>query len=103
VKYDRKNAYTWHLGFVTPDNQYAAIEQSAVTGAAADKYTRAVSQQAKKTDKTQQVNGETWQRWAGSHYDALVRQDKGSTTVVTGTASYDELGKMAAALHSEKK
>ncbi|WP_329122233.1 DUF4245 domain-containing protein [Streptomyces sp. NBC_01465] len=101
VTYDGKNGEAWHLGFVDPNEQYVAIEQSAVTGAAADKYARSVSQQAKKTAATQQVNGETWQRWEGSHYDALVRRDKGSTTVVTGTAPYEQLAKMAAALRTK--
>ncbi|MBO0516702.1 DUF4245 domain-containing protein [Streptomyces beijiangensis] len=103
VTYDGKNGKAWHLGFVDPDNQYVAIEQSAVTAGAADKYVTSVSQQAKKTARTQQVNGEAWQRWEGSHYDALVRQDKatGSTTVVTGTASYEQLAKMAAALRTK--
>jgi hypothetical protein len=59
-----------------------------------------VSQDAKNTGGTQQVAGETWQQWKGDKYDALVRQDEGATTVVTGSASPERLAEMAAALKS---
>ncbi|MCX4548503.1 DUF4245 domain-containing protein [Streptomyces sp. NBC_01387] len=97
VSYERQNGNAWHLGFLDPEGQYVAVEQS--TGPAAE-FVTAVSKDASKTSGTQQVGGETWQRWKGAKYDALVRHDKGSTTVVTGTASYEQLAKMAAALKS---
>lgn len=79
----------------TPERQYVAIEQST---APALKYVSEVSQQATDTGRTQQVAGRAWQRWKGPKYDALVLAEKGSTTVVTGTASYARLAEMAAAL-----
>ncbi|MCP3820721.1 DUF4245 domain-containing protein [Streptomyces sp. A3M-1-3] len=99
VSYERSNGDAWHLGFLDPDGQYVAVEQST---APADKYIRKVSQNAAETEQTQQIGDETWQRWEGPKYDALVRKDQGATTVVTGTASYEQLAKMAAALETEK-
>ncbi|MEU2429609.1 DUF4245 domain-containing protein [Streptomyces sp. NPDC007861] len=97
VSYKRQSGNAWHLGFLDPDSQYVAIEQST---APAGKYVPKVTQQAARTDATEQVGGATWQRWEGPKYDALVRTDKGSTTVVTGTASFARLAEMAAALES---
>jgi hypothetical protein len=95
VSYERQNADAWHIGYLDPDGQYVAVEQSTMPS---EKYVTQVTQQASDTGKTQQVAGETWQRWAGPKYDALVRTDGDATTVVTGTASYARLTQMAAAL-----
>ncbi len=98
VTYERSNSNAWHLGFLDPDGQYVAVEQST---APTDKYIRKVSQNAVETGRTERIGGETWQRWEGPKYDALVRRDEGATTVVTGTASFEQLAKMAAALRTE--
>ncbi|MEU9620059.1 MULTISPECIES: DUF4245 domain-containing protein [unclassified Streptomyces] len=97
VSYDRKADNSWHLGFLDPEGKYVAVEQST---SPAKKYVTEVSQDARDTGRTQQVAGETWQHWKGEKYDALVRQDKGATTVVTGSASPERLAEMAAALKS---
>lgn len=96
VTFDRADAHAWHLGFLDPDDQYVAVEQS--TAKAADKYVREVTHQADRTDRTRQVAGETWQVWEGPKYDALVLTAGGATTVVTGTAPPARLAEMAAAL-----
>ncbi|MFJ2089601.1 DUF4245 domain-containing protein [Streptomyces sp. NPDC087901] len=95
VGYDRAAGDSWHLGFLDPDGKYVAVEQST---SPAKTYVAEVSQKAKDTGRTQQVAGETWQHWEGPKYDALVRQDKGATTVVTGSASTERLAEMAASL-----
>lgn len=95
VSYEREAGNSWHLGFLDPDGGYVAVEQST---SPAKKYISAVSQNAKNTGRTQQVAGEAWQHWEGPKYDALVREDKGATTVVTGSASPERLAEMAAAL-----
>ncbi|MEU1473421.1 DUF4245 domain-containing protein [Streptomyces sp. NPDC005761] len=95
VGYDREAGDSWHLGFLDPDGKYVAVEQST---SPAEKYVTEVSQRAKDTGRTQQVAGETWQHWEGPKYDALVRQEKGATTVVTGSASTERLAEMAASL-----
>lgn len=95
VSYVRKEASAWHLGFLNPEQQYVAVEQSAD---ATDKYVEKVTKKAKATGETQQVGDQVWERWDGEKYDALVRLEQGHVTVVTGTASFEQLGAMAAAL-----
>ncbi|MFC8920695.1 DUF4245 domain-containing protein [Streptomyces sp. NPDC057116] len=95
VAYDREDSDAWHLGFLTPDRQYVAVEQST---APPQKFITQVTHEARDTGRTQQVAGRAWQRWEGPKYDALVLRDKGVTTVVTGTATPEQLARMAAAL-----
>ncbi|MFD5429682.1 DUF4245 domain-containing protein [Streptomyces sp. NPDC127084] len=100
VSYKRQSDDQWHLGFLDPDGRYVAIEQST---APAGRYIPDVTQRAEKTERTQQVAGVAWERWEGPKYDALVRTDeKGSITVVTGSASFERLTEMAAALETGK-
>lgn len=99
VTFEREKAHAWHLGFLDPDNEYVAVEQSAA--GSPEKYVREVTRDAAKTDRTRQVDGETWQYWEGPKYDALVLSADGATTVVMGTAKQDRLAEMAAALTSE--
>jgi hypothetical protein len=89
----------WHLGFQTPDGQYVQVEQS--TQKPAD-FIDDASQGASATSKTEKIDGHTWTRYTGGRYDALVLNGtRGSTTVVAGTASFDELTKMVAALKTK--
>jgi hypothetical protein len=97
VSYNGTEGNAWHLGFLDPDDEYVAVEQSTVP---ARKYIPQVSQQATKTERTQHIAGAVWERWEGPKYDALVRYDEGGTTVVTGTASAQRLAEMAAALRT---
>ncbi|MFD3356298.1 DUF4245 domain-containing protein [Streptomyces fradiae] len=99
VSYSRKDENAWHLGFLTPEREYAAVEQS--TGAPVE-YVVKVTHDARDTGKTQQVAGRAWERWEGPKYDALVLREEGVTTVVTGTASFERLGEMAAALTAKR-
>lgn len=85
----------WHLGFQAPDGQYVAIEQSTQKPVV---FIADASQGAEETETTARIGGRTWQRYEGEKYDALVLREKGSTTVVTGTASFDRLTAMAEAL-----
>ncbi|KUJ66452.1 hypothetical protein ACZ90_36675 [Streptomyces albus subsp. albus] len=94
-----KNGAAWHLGFLDADRQYVAVEQSDASRAA---YVDSVTHRARKTQRTERIEGRTWTRYTGPKYDALVLEGKGVTTVVTGTASFDHLTKMAAALQTEK-
>ena len=115
----------WHLGFLAPSNEYAAVEQG---DGDERKFLSKVTQGASDTGKTVSVNGEDWLRYEGEKYDALVLKsdtarantkpsggtdtnpDSGDgandgevrdgpvTTVVTGTASFATLKELAAAL-----
>ncbi|MET7766446.1 DUF4245 domain-containing protein [Streptomyces sp. NPDC005393] len=89
----------WHLGFLDPGQQYVAIEQS---DGRAVPFIDDVTQQARETKEKRRIDGKEWIRYEGDKYDALVHREPGVTTVVTGTASYGQLTKMAAALTSEK-
>ncbi|MGW0827812.1 DUF4245 domain-containing protein [Streptomyces sp. NPDC002845] len=88
----------WHLGFHDPDGQYVAVEQSAQKPST---FIDDATQGAERTDATQEIAGETWQRYEGERYDALVLEGDGSTTVVTGSASFAQLTEMAKALKTE--
>ena len=44
------------------------------------------------------VAGREWKRYQGSHYRGLTVPTGTATTVVTGTASYQELAQLAQAL-----
>lgn len=92
-----KHGAAWHLGFVTPDQEYAAVEQSDGDAKA---FTSDVTHGARATSRTQHVAGETWTRYEGPKYDALVLTRPGVTTVVTGTASFRQLAVLAAALET---
>lgn len=101
VRYRAESEFgaAWHLGFVGPDQQYAAVEQSDADPV---RFIRHVTHDAEPTGRTQRVNGAKWERWEGPKYDALVRKEPGATTVVTGTASFGRLGALAAALPDGK-
>jgi hypothetical protein len=91
----------WHLGFVTPTDEYAALEESNEN---ADAFVARMTNQ-RLSDGAQQVAGQTWRR----HYrrdkkqHSLVRRLPGVTLVVTGTASYDELAVLAGSLRPQPK
>ncbi|PCG85342.1 hypothetical protein CIB93_14305 [Streptomyces sp. WZ.A104] len=98
VTYDRTAGKAWHLGFLDPDRRYVAVEQSITP---AREYVPEVTHKAKDTGATEAVAGRTWQVWEGPKYNALVLQEKGHTTVVTGSAPKESLIEMAAALKTE--
>lgn len=85
----------WHLGFMSPDDQYVAVEQSDAQPKA---FVDDVTYGAEKTGRTVTLEGDTWARYKGEEYDALVRTEPEVTTVVTGTAPLEQLKQMAAAL-----
>ncbi len=98
VRFQGDDFDSWHLGFHDPDGDYVAIEQSTQKPVT---FIEDASQGAEETDATQRIGERTWKRYEGTKYDALVLQEKGSTTVVTGTASFGQLTKMAEALKTE--
>ncbi|MBM4793777.1 DUF4245 domain-containing protein [Streptomyces sioyaensis] len=89
----------WHLGMLDPEQQYAAIEQS---DAAPRQFIKDVTLGATKVEGKQAVGSKKWDRYEGDKYRALVRQEPGVTTVVTGTAPYGRLADLAAALVAKK-
>lgn len=96
---DGRDGAAWHLGFITPDTQYVAVEQSDAPRPS--KFIEDVTRGARKTAETVRVGGREWTRYEGEKYDALVSELPGkdaSTVVVTGTASFWQLERMAAVL-----
>ncbi|MFF7411030.1 DUF4245 domain-containing protein [Streptomyces lydicus] len=89
----------WHLGMLDPEQQYASVEQS---DASAGKFIREVTLGAAKVEGKQAVGSKKWDRYKGDRYRALVREESGVTTVVTGTAPYGRLADLAAALVAKK-
>ncbi len=85
----------WHLGFHTSDGQYVQIEQSTQKPSA---FIEAATQGAEATKATQEIGGRTWTRYTGGRYDAFVSREKGATTVVAGTGSFEQLTRMVRAL-----
>lgn len=92
----------WHLGFVTPSDEYAALEQS---NEKASEYVPRMANSSKPTG-TQQVNGVTWTKYhrKDKKANSLARTlPNGVSIVVTGTASYQELAVLAASLKPQSK
>ena len=89
----------WHLGYVTPDNEYVQLEQSATES------TQFLKSQLVGTQKagSAKINGLTWTIYDGHSQDALVRTVNGVTTAVSGTASLDELKRVAKSLATQKQ
>ncbi|MFE0364205.1 DUF4245 domain-containing protein [Streptomyces griseoaurantiacus] len=95
VRFDGSSFDHWHLGFQDPKGQYVAIEQSTQKAA---RFIDEASRGSEPTKTTQEIDGRVWRHYTGGRYDALVLEDKGATTLVTGTASFTRLAQMAKAL-----
>lgn len=92
----------WHIGFVTPRDAYAAVEQSDVAGeAAVRRYVQRFIAGATGAGRVA-IAGRVWQRRAGGDPEprGLVLDSGGVTTLVVGSASWAELRDLAAALRS---
>jgi len=86
----------WHVGYETPTQQYAAVQQGKDAPA---EWVRAQVNRAP-TAGTQRVDGEEWTRYirADKTQNSLVLVHGPVTTVVTGTAGFDELAQLAQSL-----
>jgi hypothetical protein len=95
-------AVHWHLGFVTPADQYAALEQTD-----GDSGPFIADQTAKGAPVGEvTVQGRPWQEFRSDSVKAptaLVRVDGQVTTVVAGTAKLAELETLTAALRGPAK
>jgi hypothetical protein len=93
---DSGGAVTWHIGFVTPEEHYAAIEQSdGPVGAFLDDHVQGAT-----LSGVVAVSGASWQRLEGGKPEqrALVLRSSGVTTMVAGSATFAELRALASAL-----
>ncbi|WUH97476.1 DUF4245 domain-containing protein [Spirillospora sp. NBC_00431] len=97
-----KKPVAWHLGFVTPSDEYAALEQS---NQKASEYVPRMTNSSKPIG-THQVNGVAWTKYhrKDKKANSLARTlPDGVSLVVTGTASYEELAFLAASLRPQSK
>ena len=87
---------SWHLGFLTSDGDYVGLEQG---NAPATDFVPASTPATQPAD-TVMVGAQRWQSLVSDDGDehALVRQGRGVTTVVTGTAPVSDLLAFAASL-----
>ncbi|MFD0905383.1 DUF4245 domain-containing protein [Actinomadura sediminis] len=92
----------WHLGFVTPNDHYAALEQS---NEKASEYVPRMTNSSKPLG-TMRVAGHTWKKYhrADKKANSLARTLPGGVSlVVTGTAPYEELAVLAGSLKEQPK
>jgi hypothetical protein len=87
---------TWHAGYMTADDQYAAVEQGQ--GAPAE-WVRSQTNRGREQG-TQEVDGVAWRRFVrlDKVQHSLVHERGDVTTVVTGTASFEDLALLAGSL-----
>lgn len=92
------SAVTWHVGFVTPSGDYAALEQSdGDPRAFIDSFASGAHAAGPAT-----IGTATWRRLEGGDPEprALVLRGSGVTTLVVGSAPWSELRTLAAALQA---
>ncbi|WP_214412565.1 DUF4245 domain-containing protein [Sphaerisporangium fuscum] len=98
---DQKRYVTWRLGFATAKREHALLAQSNEPG---DAFANRLAN-SDKTTGSRQVLGESWQERFRPDKNqrslVLVRPDV--TLVVTGTAGWDELTRLAASLKAQPK
>ncbi|GAA1904981.1 DUF4245 domain-containing protein [Streptomyces sodiiphilus] len=94
-RHQGEHGATWRVGFMDPDNEYASVHQA---DGPADAFVAAVTHEAEATGETVRIAGEEWAYHEGPKYDALVLRSPDVTTVVTGTAPFERLEHLAAAL-----
>ena len=88
------DATVWFLGYVTPENQYIAVAQT--DGDSGDFIEEQTLEGTPDGEVT--VEGQTWQRYSSADQRSLVREADGSTVIVTGSVSYEQLAEFAGRL-----
>ena len=89
---------TWHAGYLSPDGQYVAIDQTQASSATASWISDRTSNGGSKG--TLFAAGRTWQKLSSPDVVQRSLVSKGSgagglTTVLSGTATYAQLGQFA--------
>lgn len=84
----------WHIGYVTPEDQYLQITQSTVSD---PEYLEEQTLQGEITGIVS-INGSEWQTYVAENETALVNMDDGITTVVRGTGSQADVMKAVESL-----
>lgn len=95
----------WRVGYLTPDGDYAALLQRGVfpaqAAAAAADWVETETRRGE-AEGTVEIAGRTWTRMEGEPVPderrSLVLSEGGTITVITGSAQWADLEKLAAAL-----
>lgn len=96
ARFEAGESSTWFLGYVTPQEQYIAVAQTD-----GDSAGFVAAQTLGGTPQgTVTVDGDEWQQYIAGDQRSLVRTTPRSTTVVTGTVSYEELAAFVGRLDS---
>ena len=93
----------WRVGFLTPSGDYVALLQRGVfpaqAAASATDWLESETRQGE-TEGTVEIAGRTWTRMLGEPVPderrSLVLRDDGTLTVITGSAPWADLDKLAA-------
>ena len=92
----------WHVGYVTPEEQYLQLSQSLADSASylAEQTSdgQVLEDYANLPAAVQGLTGEGWVPWERADRRSLVRENDGSTTILTGTASWSDLADAASHL-----
>src|SRR3954466_2464383 len=94
----------WHLGFYTPQKEYAALEESNETPEGAGNFIDRMTSQGH-PDGTSQIAGATWDRTfrPDKKQRSLVRRLPGLTLIVPRSSSYEALSVLAGSLRPQTK
>jgi len=86
----------WHLGYVTPSDEYLQVAQSRAAGDAF------LSEQTAGGEPGEDVTiaGERWQVFTATERTSVVRMDDGVTTIVSGTDLLDQVMTVAGTLRA---
>ena len=87
----------WHVGYVAQGSEYLQVSQSATT---AEGFISEQTAGGLPAGETMTADG-TWQRYQTDKRRSLVRFDGPVTTIVSGTASWDDITKAAGSLSAQ--
>lgn len=90
----------WHVGYVTPSDQYLQFTQVAAGDPAGAELGAFVAEQTVEgsTSGSVEIDGQLWEKWESNERRSLVLLDTESLTVVSGTGDWAEVESYVAAL-----
>ncbi|GAB2812990.1 DUF4245 domain-containing protein [Actinocorallia aurea] len=103
----KNKVLTWHLGFATPGGAHAAVVQSDERADGDKGFVRRMTNVPQsgpdQAQGTRSIGGAQWSEYfqKDKNQSSLVLRLDGSTVVVTGTASFDELTVLAGSLKAQ--
>ena len=83
-----------HIGYVTPQDAYAQVSQSS---SISDAYIAEQTREGRPVGDVA-IDGVVWQRWERGDRRSLLLLEPEVTTIVSGTAAWDELTALATSL-----